>query len=165
MWSALQRQIMHFLTTLCCPVRRDQIEIKKLVYTIYMQLINANTEMEISRITHATQFTQENTWIHIENLQFYIKTLQNYIKKNAITRSRSHGSVRESVVSTTRKVNGKCWNLTSRQPMNPFSNRHHIWRACHGYLPPEKFGLNPLRGFFSPYSLGEICTPMFATLR
>jgi len=64
---------------------------------------------------------------------------------------RSHGSVR--VVRTTSKVNGKCWTLTPKPPMNPLSDRHQIWRAWlrHGYLPTRKNGVNPLRGFFSPH--------------
>jgi len=79
-----------------------------------------------------------------------------------IATSRSHGSVR--VVRTTSKVNGKCWNLTPKPPMNTLSDRHQIWRAWlrHGYLPPRKNGVNPLRDFFSPYTRN--IDPMFATL-
>ena len=75
----------------------------------------------------------------------------------------SHGS--ESVVRTTSKVNGKCWNFYLQLPLNPLSDRYQIWRAWlrHGYLSPRKTGLNQLRGFFSPYTRNNT-PPMFATL-
>ena len=64
--------------------------------------------------------------------------------------SRSHGSVR--VVRTTSKVNGKCWILTPKPPMNPLSDRHEIWRAWlrHGYLPPGKNWGQSVKGFLLP---------------
>ena len=53
-------------------------------------------------------------------------------------------------------------------PLNPLSDRHQIWHAWlrHGYLPPRKIGLNPLRGFFSPYTRNihpHVRYPMFTT--
>jgi len=44
-------------------------------------------------------------------------------------------------------------NFDPKPPMNPLSDRQEIWRAWlrHGYLPPRKIGVNPLRGFFSPH--------------
>ena len=64
--------------------------------------------------------------------------------------SHSHGSVR--VVRTTSKVNGKCWTLTPKPPMNPLSDRHQIWRAWlrHRYLPPRKNWAQSVKGFLLP---------------
>jgi len=79
--------------------------------------------------------------------------------------SRSHGSVR--VVRTTSKVNGKCWNLTSKPPMNPLSDRHQIWRAWlrHGYLPPRKKWAQSVKGFLLPIWAKYTPNVRYATLR
>ena len=82
-------------------------------------------------------------------------------------RSRSHGSVR--VVRTTSKVNGKCWTLTPKSPMNPLSDRHQIWRAWlrHGYLPPRKKWAQSVNGFLLPtwVKYTPKCSLRYATLR
>ena len=67
-----------------------------------------------------------------------------------ILSSRSHGSVR--VVRTTSKVNGKCWNLTPKPPMNPLSDRHQIWHAWlrHGCLSTRKNWGQYVKGFLLP---------------
>ena len=66
------------------------------------------------------------------------------------TNTRSHGSVR--VVRTTSKVNGKCWTLTPKLPMNPLSDRHQIWyaRLCREYLPSRKIWAQSVKGFLLP---------------
>jgi len=80
----------------------------------------------------------------------YLRKGSTYQKSEKI--SRSHGSVR--VVRTTSKVNGKCWILTPKPPMNPLSDRHQILHAWlrHGYLPPRKKWGQSVRGLFSPHT-------------
>jgi len=77
---------------------------------------------------------------------------------------------RSTVVRECRKDDKRSqWEMLKfdpQLPLNPLSDRHQIWHAWlrHKYLSPRKNGLNPLRGFFSPYTR-SIHPPIFATLR
>ena len=61
----------------------------------------------------------------------------------------SHDSV--SVVRTTFKVYGKRQTFDPQPTKNPWTDRHQIWMAWlrRGYH--QKIGLNPPKGFCSPY--------------